>query len=63
MKAAKKTMTDQEALELISRAHRAECDDDPRIYLKAVRATLIALEYDEEWVNGRAREIFEEFVN
>lgn len=62
MKAALKTMTDAEARELISRAHRAECEEDPRIFLKGVRATLIALGYDEEWVNGRAREIFEDFV-
>ena len=62
MKATKKKMTDQEARELISRAHRAECDEDPRIFLKAVRATLIALDYDEEWVNGRGREIFEKFI-
>lgn len=57
-----KTMTDAEARELISRAHRAECEEDPRIFLKAVRATLIALDYDPEWVNGRGREIFEDFV-
>lgn len=57
-----KTMTDQEALDLISRAHRAECDEDPRVFLKGVRATLIALGYDEEWANGRFREIIEDFV-
>lgn len=62
MKDLPKRMTDQEALDLIARAHRAECEDDPRIFLKAVRATLIALGYDAEWVNGRAREIFENFV-
>ena len=62
MKNQPKRMTDQEARELIARAHRAECDEDPRIFLKAVRATLIALGYDEEWVNGRGREIFEAFV-
>lgn len=55
-------MTDQEALDLISRAHRAECDEDPRVFLKGVRATLIALGYDEEWVDGRFREIIEDFV-
>lgn len=55
-------LSDQEARELISRAHRAECEENPRVYLKAIRATLIALGYDEEWVNGRAREIFEDFV-
>jgi hypothetical protein len=57
-----KTMTDAEARELIARAHRAECEVEPRIYLKAVRATLIALDYDPEWVNVRGREIFEDFV-
>lgn len=62
MKATLKTMTDAEARELIARAHRAECEEDPRVYLKAVRATLIALDYDPEWVNGRGREIFEAFV-
>ena len=62
MKAALKTMTDTEARELISRAHRAECEEDPRIFLKGVRATLIALGYDPEWVNGQGREVFEEFV-
>lgn len=62
MKAALKTMTDQEARELIAKAHRAECEENPRIYLKAIRATLIALGYDPDWVNGRGREIFEEFV-
>lgn len=55
-------MTDAEARELIARAHRAECEEDPRIFLKGVRATLIALGYDPEWVNGRGREIFEDFV-
>ena len=54
-------LSDQETQELISRAHRAECEET-RVYLKAVRATLIALGYDEEWVNGRAREIFDAFV-
>lgn len=62
MKEQPKRMTDAEALELIARAHRAECEEDPRIFLKGVRATLIALGYDPEWVNGRGREIFEDFV-
>ena len=62
MKAALKTMTDQEARELIAKSHRAECEENPRIYLKAIRATLIALGYDPDWVNSRGREIFEEFV-
>lgn len=62
MKNQPKRMTDQEARELISRAHRAECDEDPRIFLKAVRATLTALGYDEEWVNGHFREIIEDFA-
>lgn len=62
MKEQPKRMTDAEARELIARAHRAECEEDPRIFLKGVRATLIALGYDPEWVNGRGREIFEDFV-
>lgn len=57
-----KTMTDEEARYLIARAHRAECEENPRVYLKAIRATLIALGYDPDWVNGRGREIFEAFV-
>lgn len=36
----------------LSNVHRAEADDNPRIYLKAVRSTLIALGYPEDYVNG-----------
>ena len=57
-----KELSDQDAQELIARAHRAECEENPRVFLKAIRATLIALGYDEELVNGRGREIFEKFV-
>lgn len=41
-------------------AHRAECDMNPIVYCKAVRASLIALGFDYEWVDGEFREQLEE---
>lgn len=38
--------------EFLFNVHRAEADDNPRIYLKAIRCTLIALGYPEDYVNG-----------
>lgn len=32
--------------------HRAETDENKRVYIKAIRSCLIALGYSEDWVNG-----------
>lgn len=55
-----KRMSDAEAMDLIDGISRAELRECPRSYFKAVRATLIALGYDEHWVNGRFREMMAE---
>lgn len=39
--------------QFLSNVHRAEADEDPHIYLKAVRSTLIALGYPDDYVNGK----------
>lgn len=58
--ATPKRLDDDEARRLIAGVRRAELYECPRSYMKAVRATLIALGYDEYWVNGRFREIMSE---
>ena len=46
-------------LDVLLDIHRAEFDENPRIYLKAVRATLIALGCTDSYVNGEFREWIE----
>lgn len=45
--------------QFLSCAHRAECDMNPVVYCKAIRATLIALGFDYQWVDGEFREQLE----
>lgn len=42
---------------------RAAYLENPRVYLKAVRVTLIALGYDEAYINDTFRDYLEEFFN
>lgn len=54
-----KLLSSIESEALISDVDRAELYENPRVYLKAVRSTLIALGYNPEWVNGEFREALE----
>lgn len=44
-------MTEADMGQFIARLHRAELDDDPRIYCKAVLVTLAELGYDRAWLH------------
>ena len=55
--ATSKRLNDDEAHRLIAGVRRVELYECPRSYMKAVRATLIALGYDEYWVNSKFREM------
>ena len=55
--ATPKKLNDDEARRLIAGVRRVELYECPRSYMKAVRATLIALGYDEYWVNSKFREM------
>lgn len=44
---------------LIAGVARAELDECPRSYLKAVRVTLLGLGYDPQWVEGDFRDALE----
>lgn len=45
-------LSDKELGRFIWDMHRAETDENKRVYIKAIRSCLIALGYSEEWVNG-----------
>lgn len=40
---------------------RAELYENKRVFLKAVRVTLISLGYDESWVNDQFRDLLESY--
>lgn len=54
---------DRDFRKFLKSLDRAEYDENPRVYLKAVRFTLIALGYIEDYVNGEFREKLEEFFH
>lgn len=54
-----KKMSDQEAKVFIGKLSRLEFDERPVEYSKGVRVALIALGYDESWVNGDFRDMLE----
>lgn len=46
----------------IQQIDRAELDEDPRVYQKAVCVTLLSLGYDLEWINGTLRPAMERYI-
>lgn len=55
-------LSDKELGYFIRDMHRAETDENKRVYIKGIRSCLIALGYSEEWVNGPFYErILEEY--
>lgn len=54
-----KTMSFSEMMSFILACNRLECDDEH--YSKGVRVALIALGYDEDWVNRQFREAYETY--
>lgn len=56
-----KTMSPRETIQVCTSIDRAELYQDPVVYLKAVRATLIALGYESEQVNGSFRDLLESY--
>lgn len=54
-----KIMNFEEMREFLGKLSRAEFESNPIIFSKAVRVSLIALGYDENWVNTEFREYLE----
>lgn len=50
-------LSEKDLRNFIRFTHRAECDRDSTVYIKAIRATLISLGYPEEFVNGELYEL------
>lgn len=48
---------------ILTRADRCERLENPRIYMKAIRSTLIAIGYDEDFVNGPFRDYMEKIYD
>ena len=44
-----KIMPPEELDRFLGKATRSELHDNPRVYVKAIRATLYALGYDHDW--------------
>lgn len=53
-------LNEKHSMQLIRCAHRAECDMNPIVYCKAVRATLLALGFNSDWVEVTFRKMLEE---
>lgn len=47
--------------EFLTSVMRAEYEENPRVYTKAIRSTLIALGYDENYINGEFRDRMEKY--
>lgn len=58
-KITSKIMSPEESIQFINCCHRAETGNNPILYTKAIRASLIALGYDESWVNDEFRTLIE----
>lgn len=56
-----KTLSPRETIQICTGVDRAELYQEPIVYLKAVRATLIALGYENEQVNGSFRNLLESY--
>lgn len=56
-----KTLSPRETIQICTGVDRAELYQEPIVYLKAVRATLIALGYEKEQVNGSFRNLLESY--
>lgn len=54
-----KKMNQDEMKTFVNKLSRAELHSNVAVYTKAVRVTLIALGYDEDWVNEEFREYLE----
>lgn len=52
-------MSDTDMYNFIWKCHRAEVSTNPVIFCKALRVSLLALGYDEEWVETTFRETLE----
>jgi hypothetical protein len=52
-------MTREEIFDFLNKISRSEFEERPVEYSKGVRVALIALGYDEDWVNGEFREYLE----
>lgn len=52
----------ENAIRLISCVDRAERLDNPRVYTKAIRATLMALGFKPSWVDGSFRTLLEDLL-
>lgn len=52
-------MKGEELQLFVNQLSRVEFESDPIVYSKAIRVTLIALGYDETWVNTDFREFLE----
>lgn len=52
-------MSFDEMRDFLGKISRAEFEDNPIIFSKAIRVSLIALGYDEEWVNDEFRQYLE----
>lgn len=48
-----------EVVRFVNSLHRAEADENKRVYLKAVRVTLLSLGFDSDWVEGVFRDVLE----
>lgn len=57
-----KTMNEKEAKEFICECLRAEAYENPRVFSKAVRVTLLALGYNSEWVENTFRDTLDETI-
>ena len=45
-------MSNKEAVDVILNSYRAEYNNNPLVYEKAIRSTLLALGYDEDYITG-----------
>lgn len=55
----KNKMSFEEMRDFLNKISRADFQENPIIYSKAIRVSLIALGYDEDWVNDEFREYLE----
>lgn len=58
-KFSKNILSYDEMRDFLGKISRAEFEDNPIIFSKAIRVSLIALGYDEEWVNDEFRQYLE----
>lgn len=52
----------ENTIRLISCVDRAERLENPKVYTKAIRATLLALGFKPSWVDGSFRTLLEEIL-